>query len=137
MRTKLDFLQWWVEVGRIIWCKYVYNNIIYTAAGGRENARVYIHILINYSTGAGAHQAEKLEERFLFLNRRHPRERISVWEKSNLAMPRGERENSLLPVVGQQEWRKYGRRVYVAGAGRIARVEFTGLKNRTCSSDLT
>jgi len=46
-------------------------------------------VLINYSTGAETYQAEKLEERFLFLNRRHPRERISVREKSNRA--RGKR----------------------------------------------
>lgn len=38
------------------------------------------------------YQAEKLEERFLFLNRYHPCERISVWEKSN-----SERERQLLP----------------------------------------
>lgn len=52
--------------------------------GGGENARVficlyiYIYILINYSTGADAYQAEKLEERFLFLNYHRLRERISV-----------------------------------------------------------
>lgn len=61
--------------------RILYNNIIYTAAGGHENARAYIvyTLLINYSTGADAHQAEKLEERFLFLNVAvRPRERISV-----------------------------------------------------------
>lgn len=96
IHATLNANETWFSMG---WgCEYRSRNGV-----GRRMENAYWLIIRRVQT----YQAEKLEERFLFLNRYHPCERISVWEKSN-----SERERQILsrrrPISGKcSRWINY------------------------------
>lgn len=133
MRTKLDFRSGGWKWG-IIWCKYVYNNIIYTAAGGRENACVYIYIYWLIIRRASSRETGR--EVFVFKSSPSAWKDFRVREVELQRCQMASGKTRFYPSSGCRSGGNMARE-YAAGAGRIARVEFTGFKNRTSSSDLT